>query len=83
MGINNRNLHDFSTDIDHTLRLCDQVPPEVTLVSESGIHTRQDVERLEAAGVSAILVGESLMRSTDVGLAVQRLLGLSAPAEIR
>jgi indole-3-glycerol phosphate synthase len=47
------------------------------VVSESGISTRHDVERLEAAEVSAILVGESLMRAADIGLAVQRLLGLA------
>ena len=50
-------------------------------MSESGIRTRRDVERLEAAGVSAILVGESLMRANDIGLAVERLLG-QAPEEI-
>ena len=73
VGINNRDLRRFDTDIEHTLRLRDQVPPSVVLVSESGIRTRQDVERLGAAGVSAILVGESLMRSQDIGLAVERL----------
>jgi indole-3-glycerol phosphate synthase len=76
IGINNRDLHRFVTDLDLTLRLRDQVPPEVVLVSESGIRTRADVERLEAAGVSAILVGETLMRAPDIGLAVERLLGL-------
>jgi indole-3-glycerol phosphate synthase len=75
VGINNRDLRHFVTDIEQTLRLRDQVPPEVVLVSESGISTRHDVDRLEAAGVSAILVGESLMRATDIGLAVDRLLG--------
>ena len=60
-----------------TLRLRDQIPPDVVLVSESGIKTRRDVERLEAAGVSAILVGETLMRADDIGLAVERLLGLA------
>ena len=76
VGINNRDLNTFVTDIEHTLRLRDRIPPEVLLVSESGIHNRADVERLEAAGISAILVGESLMRSPDTGLAVERLLGL-------
>ncbi len=52
-----------------------------TLVSESGIRTRRDVERLEAAGVAAILVGEALMRADDIGLAVQRLLGLEPEAQ--
>ena len=75
VGINNRDLRDFHTDLEHTLRLRDQIPPEVTVVSESGIRTRRDVERLEAAGISAILVGESLLRADNIGLAVDRLLG--------
>jgi indole-3-glycerol phosphate synthase len=77
IGINNRNLRNFSTDLEHTLRLRDRIPPEVVVVSESGIRTRRDVERLAAAGVSAILVGESLMRAKDIGLAVEQLLGNS------
>jgi indole-3-glycerol phosphate synthase len=77
IGINNRDLHRFVTDLDLTLRLRDQIPPEVTLVSESGIRSRADVERLEAAGVSAILVGETLMRAANIGLAVEQLLGLA------
>jgi indole-3-glycerol phosphate synthase len=76
VGINNRDLRRFVTDLDRTLRLRDRIPPEVLLVSESGIRTRRDVERLEAAGVSAILVGETLMRSDDIGRAVEQLLGL-------
>jgi indole-3-glycerol phosphate synthase len=75
IGINNRDLRHFRTDLEHTLRLRDRIPPEVIVVSESGIRTRHDVERLEAAGVSAILVGESLMRANDIGLAVDQLLG--------
>jgi indole-3-glycerol phosphate synthase len=81
VGINNRDLKCFSTDIEHTLRLRDQIPPEVLLVSESGIRTRAHVERLQNAGVSAILVGESLMRAPDIGLAVERLLGLASEIE--
>ena len=77
VGVNNRDLHRFITDLDRTLRLRDKVPPHATLVSESGIRNRRDVERLEAAGVSAILVGETLMRADDIGLAVERLLGLA------
>ena len=75
IGINNRDLRHFHTDIEHTLRLRDRIPPDVLVVSESGIRTRADVQRLEAAGVSAILVGESLMCASNVGLAVDRLLG--------
>ena len=81
VGINNRDLRRFVTDLDQTLRLRDRIPPDVVLVSESGIRTRRDVERLEAAGVSAILVGETLMRADDIGLAVERLLGLAPEAE--
>jgi indole-3-glycerol phosphate synthase len=77
IGINNRDLRHFGTDIEHTLRLRDKVPPEVVLVSESGIRTRHDVERLQAAGVSAILVGESLMRAPNTGVAVEQLLGVA------
>jgi indole-3-glycerol phosphate synthase len=81
VGINNRDLHRFVTDLDRTVRLRDRIPNDTVLVSESGIRTRADVERLEAAGVSAILVGESLMRSDDIGRAVEELLGLApAPA---
>jgi indole-3-glycerol phosphate synthase len=77
VGINNRDLRRFVTDLGRTLRLRDRVPADVVLVSESGIRTRADVERLEAAGVSAILVGESLMRADDIGRAVEELLGLA------
>lgn len=78
IGINNRDLRRFVTDLDQTFRLRDRIPPGVTLVSESGIRTRRDVERLESAGVSAILVGETLMRAPDIGLAVEQLLGLAS-----
>lgn len=77
VGINNRDLKSFVTDLDLTLRLRDRIPDHVVLVSESGIKSYPDVQRLEAVGVSAILVGEALMRSEDVGLAVERILGLA------
>ena len=80
VGINNRDLSRFVTDLDLTLRLRDRIPPGVVLVSESGIRSRADVVRLEAAGVDAILVGESLMRSADLGRAVEELLGLEEPS---
>jgi len=76
IGVNNRDLTRFVTDLDLTLRLRDQIPADVVLVSESGIRTRDDVERLQRAGVSAILVGETLMRAPDIGAAVETLLGL-------
>ena len=75
IGVNNRDLRTFETDLEHTLRLRERVPDECVLVSESGIRTRADVERLAAAGVDAILVGETLMASPDIGPAVDALLG--------
>jgi len=75
IGVNNRNLHTFEVDLEHTLRLRKQVPENCVLVGESGIRTHDDVMRLESAGVNAILVGESLMREPDIGAAVDRLLG--------
>ena len=75
VGVNNRDLHTFKTDLDHTLRLREQVPDDCVLVAESGIRNRADVERLQAAGVNAILVGETLMAAPDIGAAVDTLLG--------
>jgi indole-3-glycerol phosphate synthase len=75
LGINNRDLHTFEVNLDHTLRMREKVPDGCLLVSESGISSREDVLRLEAAGVDAILVGETLMASRDIGAAVDRLLG--------
>jgi indole-3-glycerol phosphate synthase len=74
VGINNRNLKTMITDLDHSLRLRPSIPSTTLLVSESGIRTRADVERLLAADVRAILVGESLMRSSDIGAALKSLL---------
>jgi indole-3-glycerol phosphate synthase len=75
IGINNRDLRTFVTDLEHTIRLRPRIPEDCLVVGESGIHSRADVERLEQAGVAAILVGESLMSSPDIGAAVRRLLG--------
>jgi indole-3-glycerol phosphate synthase len=74
IGVNNRNLHTFEVDLEHTIRMRDRVPDECVLVGESGIKTHADVQRLAAAGVDAILVGESLTREPDIGAAVDRLL---------
>ena len=62
VGINNRDLTTFDVDLAVTEELCREVPDEIVLVSESGIKTRQDVARVKACGVDAILVGEALMR---------------------
>ena len=74
IGINNRNLRTFETDLDHTIELRQQLPDNCLVVSESGIGSHADVQRLAAAGVGAILVGESLMRQPDIGAAVDCLL---------
>ncbi len=75
LGVNNRDLTTFTVDLATTLRLADFVDDRRVLVSESGIHTHADVQRLAAAGVRSILVGESLMRSPDIGEKVAELLG--------
>ena len=73
LGINNRNLRSFETSLDTTLGLLADVPPERLLVTESGIATRADVQRLRAAGVHAFLVGEAFMRAPEPGLALAEL----------
>lgn len=75
LGVNNRNLKNFVTDLKHTLHIATKLPENVLLVSESGIRTREDVLRLKAAGCGAILVGETLMRSPNIGKMVDELLG--------
>ena len=73
IGINNRDLHTFKVDLNVTRRLAKMVPPDVTLVAESGIFTVADVEAMAETGVDAILVGESIVKSPDVGAQVRAL----------
>jgi indole-3-glycerol phosphate synthase len=73
VGINNRDLRRQRVRLEHTVELAPRVPPGVCLVGESGIATHADVERLRAAGVKAVLVGETLMRAADVGAALRAL----------
>ena len=79
IGVNNRDLRDFSVSLATTEKLATKLKrgmcSKYTLVAESGIHTRADVERVVRAGTSAILVGESLMRSGDIGAKVRELIG--------
>jgi indole-3-glycerol phosphate synthase len=81
IGINNRDLRTFATDLGVTMRLAKRIPADKLIVSESGIHKREDVERLLEVGVHAMLVGESLIRSDDIGRKIQELLGESAKKE--
>jgi indole-3-glycerol phosphate synthase len=80
VGVNNRDLRTFEVDLSRTIRMREQVPPHVVFVGESGIYTREDVLRLQSAGVDAMLVGESLMRESDVAAAVRTLLGSDVEA---
>ena len=75
VGINNRNLKTFEVALQTTLDLRAQVPPDRLLVTESGIHTRDDVLRMGAAGVNAFLVGEAFMRVPEPGEALAALFG--------
>ncbi len=75
IGINNRSLHSFVTDLSTTGRLASQIPAERLVVAESGINSRADVERLQQAGAGAFLIGESLMREADIGAKLRELLG--------
>ncbi len=74
LGVNNRNLRTFETTLDTSLQLAAALPKHLTLVSESGIRTRADIDVLRAAGFHAFLIGEEFMRSQDEGAALQAVL---------
>ena len=76
VGINNRDLRSFETSLDTTRNLRNSAPADAFLISESGIGTHSDIAGLMADGVSGFLVGESLMRQTDVTDATRTLLGI-------
>ena len=75
IGVNNRNLKDFSVDTGNSARLRELVPPSVLFVSESGIKTPSDVEALRSAGADAVLIGETLMRAADKKVMLAQLRG--------
>lgn len=75
IGVNNRNLKTFVTDLGTTARLAPMIPPDRMLVAESGINSSDDIATLTKAGAHAFLVGESLMRQSDLTAATQALLG--------
>ena len=76
IGINNRDLGDFTVDVERTYELLSDVPAGKTVVSESGFHTREQLDDLERVGVDAVLVGEGLMRARDIEAACRALTGL-------
>jgi indole-3-glycerol phosphate synthase len=73
VGVNNRDLHTFTTSLDTTLALLPNIPADRLVVTESGIHQRADVQRMRAQGVHAFLVGEAFMRAPDPGLELHEL----------
>ncbi|HEY8460725.1 MAG TPA: indole-3-glycerol-phosphate synthase TrpC, partial [Blastocatellia bacterium] len=74
LGVNNRSLRTLETTLQTSFYLASDLPKEITLVSESGIRTREDIERLRAAGYHAFLIGEELMKAEDEGKALKNLL---------
>ncbi len=80
LGINNRDLQTFEVDISHTCRLASMLDNQPGLVSESGIRSRADIEKLKQAGCTAVLIGQTLMEATDIAAKIDELLG---PAQAR
>jgi indole-3-glycerol phosphate synthase len=81
IGINNRNLEDFSVSLETTFELLTDVPTGKTVVSESGINERAQIEELERVGVDAVLIGETVMRAPDPEEAVRELSGSEEPTQ--
>lgn len=75
IGVNNRNLRDFSVDTSNAARLRALVPPGILFVSESGVKTRSDIEKIEKSGANAVLLGETLMKSANIGEKLRELRG--------
>ena len=82
IGINNRDLGDFSVDLERTFELLPDVPAGKTVVSESGIRSREQVAELERVGVDAVLIGETLMRADDPELACRELAGTEENTQV-
>lgn len=75
IGINNRDLKTFKVDIETTFNLLKEIPEDITIVSESGFKTRDQIDRLKAAGVNAVLIGTELMRAKHPGQKIRELVG--------
>jgi indole-3-glycerol phosphate synthase len=74
IGINNRNLNTFKTDLNTTIRLKSLIPPEILIVSESGISNKREIEFLQNHNVNAFLIGEQFMKTKEPGIALSKLL---------
>lgn len=81
IGVNNRNLNDFTVDFSNSLKLRKLVPADVLFVAESGVKTHEDIERLKDAGVNAVLIGETLMRARDRSEALRELRDGGTPGK--
>lgn len=77
IGVNNRNLKDFSVDIRNSIALRQLVPSNIAFIAESGMKTREDIAQLEQANVNGVLIGETLMRSADKKAMLQYLKGIA------
>lgn len=78
IGVNNRNLKDFTVDINNSVRLRNLVPKDILFVAESGIKTAEDIRVLREAGVNGVLIGETLMRSENKKEMLDELKGIKA-----
>ena len=76
IGVNNRNLKDFSVDMDNAKRLRELVPPEIVFVSESGVKNSDDIKKIRELGADAVLIGEILMRAADKKSKLDELKGI-------
>ena len=81
IGVNNRDLRDFTVDIQNSIRLRDKIPSDILFVAESGIKTAEDVRLLREHNVNGVLIGETLMRSTDKKALLVELRGKEGASE--
>ena len=82
IGVNSRDLHSFQVDLNTALRMAERMPKNIVSVAESGIHTGADIAKLKAAGYSAFLIGESLMKAESPGNALRSLMAEASPAGV-
>jgi len=74
IGVNNRNLQSLKVDLNNCLELIPNIPKGVVIVAESGLKTHEDVRRVQDAGAHAVLIGETFMRSPDIGTKVKEVM---------